>query len=136
MYSEMLRKTKNIETSIKDHKRHVEFLETFVSRLLREIDIYQERIDCLILRGDLLDDEVRWRIEAYAERIVSNYNQIREERKSINEHLKYVDILKSQREELLIKMKRYAGLETTRELDLFDYQLIIERNGFIYGTKL
>ena len=136
MYSEMLRKTKNIETSIKDHKRYVEFLETFVSRLLREIDIYQERIDRLILRGDLLDDEVRWRIEAYAERIVSNYNQIREERKSINEHLKYIDILKSQREELLIKMKRYAGLETTRELDLFDYQLIIERNDFIYGTKL
>lgn len=136
MYSEMLRKTKNIETSIKDHKQYIEFLETFVSRLLREIDIYQERIDRLILRGDLLDDEVRWRIETYAERIVSNYNQIREERKLINEHLKYIDILKSQREELLIKMKRYAGLETTRELDLFDYQLIIERNGFIYGTKL
>ena len=134
MFSEMMRRLRRINDDIERSQNSIGFWRSRKRHFERDNTIYANEIDRIASGKN--DDATRRYINVYASRIESNENAINRCNCRIREYKERIDSLEIEKQELLQEIRSYEGLETSRTLDEFDYQLIIENTGYIHGTKL
>ena len=135
-FGEMLRKLEEIDRRVEtlEHES-LRYCKTRIGMAKRYFNYYKQKIDD-IPDEQLGDDDIRQKVNLYVCRMEEELKNARLWEDEANKLIDEIEKLKAERTELIKKIRHYEGIETTREPDMLDYELMIIKTGFIHGTKL
>lgn len=135
MYSEMMRRLRDVEAEIESIANGIESAEYRYKIARRWVNYYNKKLDTVCNATLITEIDLKY-IKCYLSSIKDYFRKMCDSDTEIQEYLKILEPLKNERKQLLERMHRYRGSERGQDFDELDYTLFIGNDGFIHGTKL
>ena len=136
MYSECIRKLREVNRNIEIAIVHVSGTKYREKIAIRWFNYYGEKLEKLKNSTFKITDAERELMEKYSRNMEDYFKQARNYILINQENIKKLESLESERDQLLEWKRRYEGMEIHRDLEESYYISLINKDGFIRGTKL
>lgn len=136
MYSECIRKLREVNRDIEIAIIHIDGTKYREKIAIRWFNYYGEKLEKLKNSTFKITDAERELMEKYSRNMEDYFKQAKNYILINQENIKKLESLESERDRLLEWKRRYEGMAICRDLEESYYISLINKDGFIRGTKL